>query len=238
MDLPMLRAVKVILTTGFQANNACHNYKNENMRVMFRQMKDIDSAFKYIRRFTLLVIVACVCICCYALYKSHKLVSSMQSRIYILSNGKVLEAYGTERKDNIPVEARDHIKNFHQYFFTLDPDDKVIQANITRALYLADASAKRQYDNLKENGYFTSLISANISQNITIDSIKINVNMTPYYFKCYATQRIARTTSVVLRSLVTEGYLRNVSRSDNNPHGFLIERWLTLENRDIKTINR
>ena len=62
--------------------------------------------------------------------------------------------------------------------------------------------------------------------------------MMPYYFKCYATQRITRTTSVVLRNLITEGYLRNVSRSDNNPHGFLIERWLTIENKDIKTINR
>lgn len=205
---------------------------------MFRQMKDIDSAFRYIRGFTAVVVVGCVCICCYALYKSHRLVLSMQSKIYILSNGKVLEAYGAERKDNIAVEARDHIKNFHQYFFTLDPDDKVIQRNITRALYLADASAKQQYDNLKENGYFTSLISANISQNISIDSIQMNLDMIPYYFKCYATQRITRTTSVVLRNLITEGYLRNVSRSDNNPHGFLIERWLTIENKDIKTIKR
>jgi hypothetical protein len=32
--------------------------------------------------------------------------------------------------------------------------------------------------------------------------------------------------------LVTQGYLRNVSRSDNNPHGFLIEHWETLANRD------
>ncbi|MDP3180258.1 MAG: conjugative transposon protein TraK, partial [Bacteroidota bacterium] len=40
------------------------------------------------------------------------------------------------------------------------------------------------------------------------------------------------------RSLITEGALRNVSRSDNNPHGFLIERWNTIENRDIKTENR
>ncbi len=205
---------------------------------MFRQMKDIDSAFRYIRGFTAVVVVGCVCICCYSLYKSHRLVLSMQSKIYILSNGKVLEAYGAERKDNIAVEARDHIKNFHQCFFTLDPDDKVIQRNITRALYLADASAKQQYDNLKENGYFTSLISANISQNISIDSIQMNLDMIPYYFKCYATQRITRTTSVVLRNLITEGYLRNVSRSDNNPHGFLIERWLTIENKDIKTIKR
>ncbi len=54
----------------------------------------------------------------------------------------------------------------------------------------------------------------------------------------HATQSIIRTTSIVSRSLLTEGYLRNVSRSDNNSHGFLIERWTTIDNRDIKTENR
>ena len=62
------------------------------------------------------------------------------------------------KENNIPLEARDHVKMFHYYFFTLDPDDKVIQYNITKALYLADVSAKRQYDNLKENGYYSNLI--------------------------------------------------------------------------------
>jgi len=32
--------------------------------------------------------------------------------------------------------------------------------------------------------------------------------------------------------------LRNVSRSDNNPHGFLIERWATIANKDLKTTAR
>jgi conjugative transposon TraK protein len=162
----------------------------------------------------------------------------VQSKIYILANGKALEAYAAERKDNIPVEARDHVKSFHLYFFTLDPDDKVIQQNITKALYLADASAKRAYDNFKENGFYSGIISGNISQRIKVDSVQVDMAQYPHYFRCYATQEIIRTTSTVSRSLVTEGYLRNVSRSDNNPHGFLIERWTTIENRDIKTENR
>src|SRR6185312_1596651 len=177
---------------------------------MFKKMKNIDTAFRYVRSFTMLVIVGCVIICCFALYKSYSLVAQMQSKVYILANGKALEAYASDRKDNIPVEARDHVKTFHQLFFTLDPDDKVIQANITKALYLADASAKREYDNLKENGYYANVIAGNISQEIQVDSVSVNVNVYPYYFRCYATQRIIRTTSIVNRSLVTEGYLRNV----------------------------
>ena len=209
-----------------------------NDRSMFQQLRNIDSAFKHIKSFSIALIVACVLISGYSIYNSVNLVLHAQERIYILANGKALEAWSEERKDNIPVEARDHVKMFHLYFFTLDPDDRVIEANITKALYLADASAKKQYDNLKENRYYSNIISGNISQQIETDSIRVDVTQYPFYFRCYARQILIRTTSVVTRSLVTEGYLRNVSRSDNNPHGFLIERWNTLENIDIKIENR
>lgn len=202
---------------------------------MFQQLRNIDTAFKHIRLFSLVLILGCVFTVCFTQYKSYQLINEAEQRIYILSNGKALEAWSAERKDNIPVEARDHVRMFHFHFFTLDPDDKVIQANVKKALYLADESAKRQYDNLKENRYYSNIISGNISQEITIDSIRIDTEMYPFYFRCHAHQKLIRTTSIVTRSLVTEGYLRNVSRSDHNPHGFLIEKWNTLENKDIKT---
>ena len=205
---------------------------------MFRQTKNIDTAFQHIRSFTMLVIVGCVFLCSFALYKSYRLVSEMQSKVYILANGRALEAYASNRKDNIPVEARNHVKAFHRLFFTLDPDDKVIKANIAKAMYLADVSAKRAYDNLRESGYYADIIAGNISQDINVDSVIIDLNDYPYHFHCYAKQHIVRMTSTVSRSLITEGYLRNVSRSDNNPHGFLIERWRTIENRDLKIENR
>lgn len=205
---------------------------------MFQQLKNIDTAFKHVRMFSLTVILACVAICCYAIFKSYDMVAQAQGRIYILANAKALEAYSAGRKDNIPVEARDHVKMFHYYFFTLDPDDKVIQHNVNKALYLADVSAKRQYDNLKESRFYSNIITGNISQDIEVDSVSIDTEQYPYYFKCHSRQRMVRATSIVTRRLVTEGYLRNVARSDNNPHGFLIEKWNTLENEDISTAPR
>lgn len=205
---------------------------------MFNQLKNIDSAFKHIKLATAAIIVASAATVCFSLYKAFEFVNEAEQRIYILSNGKALEAWSAERKDNIPVEARDHVRMFHHYFFTLDPDERVIQANIKKALYLADESAKRQYNNLKENRYYSNVISGNISQEISVDSIRVDTDQYPFYFRCHANQRLIRTTSIVTRSLITEGYLRNVSRSDNNPHGFLIEKWNTLENKDIKTENR
>ncbi len=205
---------------------------------MFSQLKNIDSAFKHIKLFSYLLILACVGISCFAICKSYQSSDNYKNHIYILANGKALEAYAADRKDNIPVEIRDHVRMFHHYFFTLDPDDKQIQAGITKALYMADESAKKAYDDLKEVGYYNNLVSGNISQAISVDSVQVDMNQYPFYFKCLATEKLVRSTSTVTRSLVTQGYLRNVSRSDNNPHGFLIEKWETLENKDLSTQNK
>lgn len=167
-----------------------------------------------------------------------KVVLAAQSRIYILSAGKAMEAFASDRRSNLAVEARAHVYDFHEAFFTLDPDERYIAAGLRRALYLADGSAKRVYDDLKESGYYAGVVSANISQRLIVDSITVNIGRMPYYFRCYGTETITRTTSIVTRDLVTEGWLREVERSENDPHGFLIERWSILENRDIKIQQR
>lgn len=201
-------------------------------------MQNIDTAFRHIRLFSFFVIVASCVISGYAIYSGQKIAAKSQEHIYILANGKALEAFASERKDNIPAEARDHVMTFHYWFFTLDPDDQVITTNITKALYLADNSAKEQYDNLKENNYYSNLIAGNVSQEISLDSIHVDINQYPYYFRCYGEQKIIRPSTIVNRNLITEGFLRNVTRSDHNTHGFLIEKWKIIENKDIKTETR
>lgn len=205
---------------------------------MFTKLKNIDTAFRYVRGFTILVICSCTLSSIYVVWKSYTTVSSLQDKVYVLANGKAIEAFASDRKENIPVEAKDHVKTFHQYFFTLDPDDKVIKDNISKALYLADGSAKNIYNDLSENGYYSSIISGNISQEISIDSVVIDISNYPFSFRCYAEQKIIRPVSIVKRRLVTQGELRSVSRSDNNPHGFLIERWKTIDNQDISSEQR
>ena len=205
---------------------------------MFKAMKNLDSAFRMVRGFCLIYVVISTVITLFVVAKCFNEVKVSQQRIYLLANGKALEAYAADRRDNIPVEARDHVKMFHHWFFTLDPDEKVIQTNLAKAMYLADASAKQQYDNLKENGYYTNLIAGNISQTIGADTITIDTDVYPFRFRYQGTQIIVRPSSVVQRSITTEGFLRNVSRSDHNPHGFLIEKWQTIDNRDIKVEDR
>jgi len=201
---------------------------------MFQQLKNIDTAFKHIKLFSYLLIIANVATMCFCIYKSYAIVNQAQNRVHILYNGKVLEAIAADRKNNLPVELRDHIKTFHEDFFTLIPDDKQIQATITKALYLADGSAKTAYDNLKEAGYYNNLVSGNISQRIQVDSTRLDLKQEPYTFTCYATEKLIRATSTLTRRLITQGQILDLkNETDNNPHGFLIQGWEILENTDV-----
>ena len=202
---------------------------------MFRSLKNIDSAYQQTKMLALLFMVLCASVAGYAVYASQRTARMAQDHIYLLDQGQLMAATSHNVKDNRPVEAQDHVKRFHEFFFTLDPDSKAIEHNVTQSLFLADESAKREYDNFKESGYYNNLIQANISQHITVDSVVINPSTYPYYAKCYATEQIIRATNVTTRALVSECYLRDVSRSTNNPHGFLMERWRVLQNNDLRT---
>ena len=92
---------------------------------MFSQLRNIDTAFRHIRAFSIVLMTVCTAVSLFAIYKSYEMVAAYQQRIYILANGKAIEAFSAERKDNIPVEARDHIRVFHHWFFTLDPDEEL-----------------------------------------------------------------------------------------------------------------
>ena len=205
---------------------------------MFKQFKNIDSAFSHIKVFILALIFANVIMFCFYTYRSDQRVDAANDKVLIIHQGKIIPAEVSTRQENLPVELKDHIATFHRLFFSLAPDEKVILTNINKALYLADNTAKHEYDNLQESGFYSSIIAGNVSQNIQVDSIEVNVGLIPYHFTCYATLTIVRTTSKVTRSLVTEGVVRDLEKSDNNPHGFLIEKWKTLENKDLKVETR
>lgn len=205
---------------------------------MFQPTQNIDAAFRSMRLFMLLVVVGSICVSLYALYQNKLLSARVQDKVYLLSNGKAAEIFAVNRKDNLAVEAKDHVTRFHELFFSLDPDEKAIAFTIKKALYLSDASAKKKYDDLSESGYIAGIISGNVSQRIVVDSVQVNTNQEPYTFRSYATIWITRTTSQVTRNLITQGFLRNVSRTEYNPHGFLIEKWEIVDNRDIKIEER
>jgi conjugative transposon TraK protein len=86
-----------------------------------------------------------------------------------------------------------------------------------------------EYNNLKEKGYYSSILGTSTTVTIKSDSVKFDGDKFTYY----ATQRLDRKTSILKRQLITSGSLVQVQRSHNNPHGFLISNWKTVANNDI-----
>tara|TARA_R110002050_G_scaffold85747_9_gene182946 strand:- start:50698 stop:51312 length:615 start_codon:yes stop_codon:yes gene_type:complete len=161
-----------------------------------------------------------------------KQLSESRKSIYILDKDIPILAKQTDESVNRPVEYKAHVNVFHCLFFTLTPDNKYIEYQMKKAMYLIDESGIQQYNNLKEKGLFNQILSSSAVLTIQTDSIFLDVPAK--FFRYYGKQRIERKSSIVVRSLITEGYLKDVPRSQNNPHGVLIERWKTVENKDLK----
>jgi conjugative transposon TraK protein len=147
-------------------------------------------------------------------------------------------ALSQDLSQNRPVEGREHVKRFHELFFTLSPDKNAIESNIRRALFLVDKSAFTLYEDMKEKGYYNRIVAGNINQVLQVDSVVCDFDSYPYQATTYARQLIIRESNVTERSLVTRCDLINSIRSDNNPHGFTMERFEILENRDISVMER
>ncbi len=135
-------------------------------------------------------------------------------------------------------EAKEHVRRFHELFFTLSPDKSAIEGNISRALLLADKSAYNYYRDFSEKGYYNRIVAGNINQVVQVDSVLCDFDRYPYAVRTYARQMIIRATNVTERSLVTICRLLNTSRSDDNPNGFNIEGFEIVENKDISTRKR
>ena len=205
----------------------------------FKSLKNIESSFRQIRFFTLIFVILCAIIVCYALWNSYSFAEAQRQKIYVLDGGKsLLLALSQDLSQNRPVEARDHVKRFHELFFTLSPDKDAIESNIQRALFLVDKSAFAYYMDLTEKGYYNRTISGNINQTISVDSVVCNFDHYPYQIAAYSRQMIIRESNVTERSLVTRCNLINSVRSDNNPHGFIMENFEVIENRDLRVIDR
>ena len=205
----------------------------------FKSLKNIESSFKQIRIIAIVFVVLCAGVTGYSVWSSYSFAEAQRQKIYVLDEGKSLMlALSQDLSQNRPVEAREHIKRFHELFFTLSPDKNAIESNINRALFLVDKSAFKYYQDMSEKGYYNRIVSGNINQVLQIDSVACNFDVYPYKAVTYARQMIIRASNVTERSLVTRCELINSVRSDNNPHGFTMERFEIIENRDLRTLDR
>ena len=205
----------------------------------FKSLKNIETSFRQIRLFTLVFLGLCAALTGYALWSSYRFAEAQREKIYVLDEGKSLMlALSQDLSRNRPVEAREHVRRFHELFFTLAPDREAIESNINRAMFLCDKSAYDYSQDLQEKGYYNRVVAGNINQRVQVDSIACDFDRYPYRVTTYARQMIIRESNITERSLVTRCDLINSVRSDNNPQGFTMERFEIVENRDLRVLAR
>ena len=83
-----------------------------------------------------------------------------------------------------------------------------------------------------------TLVSANISQQMIVDSVKFVSTSYPYQVRTYARQYVVRESTVSQYSFVSTCQLINAGRSDVNPHGLIIEKFKVVENNLVETRKR
>ena len=123
----------------------------------FKTLKNIESSFRHLRLFSMLFLGACTLISVAAVWTSYRFAEAQRQKIYVLDQGKsLILALSQDMVQNRPVEAREHVRRFHELFFTLSPDREAIEGNVRRALYLADGSAIAYYQNLQRRDISTA----------------------------------------------------------------------------------
>ena len=165
---------------------------------------------------------------------AYKQVANARQSIYILDNDIPILAKQANMQMNRPAEYKAAVDLFHSLFFNLTPDDKHIEYQMSRAMYFVDETGVGQYNKLKEKGYFNSILSSSSVLSIRTDSIVLDQNRFRYYGK----QKIDRRSATITRSIITEGELIDIPRSENNSHGVLITNWKTIENKDLSNVSK
>ena len=80
----------------------------------FKSLTNIETSFRQIRLFALVLICLCALVTGFAVWNSYSFAEKQRQKIYVLDNGKSLMlALSQDMAQNRPVEAKSHVRRFH-----------------------------------------------------------------------------------------------------------------------------
>lgn len=136
------------------------------------------------------------------------------------------------------LEVQDHVARFHELLLNLSPSSEAIRTNIDRALTMSDRSAYNYWQDLSEQGFYQRLVSANISQQFSVDSLVTDMGVYPYRTRTYGKIYLLRESNITAYDVCTSCSVVDVGRSKGNPHGLMIEQFKIESNEKIGTRKR
>ena len=199
---------------------------------------NIDSSFRKMKFLTIAVLIfagaVCVCSVGVAAWSSEH----ARDTVYVIEKGSAVMARRTQQDANRDMEAADHVTRFHELMFNLSPSSESIKRNVDRALTMSDKSAYDYWMDLSERGFYQRLVSANISQEIVVDSVKVDMQTYPYGAVTYGKLFLLRESNITSYEFESSCRLVEVERSPSNPHGMMIEKFLVTKSDNLGTRKR
>ena len=208
------------------------------MNDIIRFQKSIEASFRRTKFLTGMTILLCSLVAVVSVFASYSFAREQKAQIYVLDKGQsflALQSDGMATKD---LEIIDHVTRFHELFFNMAPNANAIIQNVNRALVLSDKSVYDYYSDLSEQGFYTRLVQANITQQMVVDSVQVDIGTYPYTARCYAHQYMIRESNITTYEFESTCQLMEISRSKDNPHGLMIEKFVVARNESLGTKKR
>jgi conjugative transposon TraK protein len=207
-------------------------------------MSQLTSLYKLENSNKTLRIVLIATIACSALvnaicfFKATNTIDKIRQSVYVPLRGESMEMMVSKNfMDNRPSEMKNHIKMFHDLFWNISADPKLIEENIVkRALFLGDKSVRAAHKLREEKKFYLNIIGMDGYQTIHLDSIVLETNVYPYAAKIYGVVRTARASLIEVRRYLATCNLEDVpNRSENNPHALMITNYFPDNSQILET---
>lgn len=209
------------------------------MENLIKYFDNIETGFRKMKFLTIAVIGASVIVTAVVIYLSFQFAADSRDNIFVVDkSGTAVMASASPDGSEKDLEIQDHLTRFHELMFSLSPSSESIKRNIDRALVMSDRSAYDYWRDMSERGFYQRLVSANISQQIVVDSVKVNINGYPYDAVTYGKLYLLRESNITAYQFESSCRLVDVERSQSNPHGLMIEKFTVRKNENIGTKRR
>ena len=208
------------------------------MENLIKYFNNIETSFKKMKFVTVLSICAAALIAVGSVAAAGWYMEKSGQTIFVVDKGSAVMATRDSEDSYRELEAKDHVTRFHELMFNLSPSAESIQRNLDRALVMSDKSAYEYWMDLSERGFYQRLISANISQEFVADSIRVDMLSYPHTVNTYGKVYMLRESNITAYQFESSCRLVDVERSQTNPHGLMIERFVVTRNDNLGTRKR
>lgn len=171
----------------------------------------------------------------YMFFEFKKAVEETKKQIYIMDYaGNIF--FGQVERMNIShrfAEYKDHVRDFYNLWYSFDQN--TYYDNTDRALWLIGEKGKDLADEYEAQKVYENVFEKNLIVTVEVLDIRLNPDTRPVSGIIEGIQTIRRGTGEVRRNLNIEFTIMDAQgRSDQNPHGAVIEQWNVYDKSPVE----